>query len=448
VDHSYNSCHRHFDPNGSGWVDFGEFTWAFFNRRSLVRQWKRSLQGLTEEQIEARFRAADINGDDKLNFREFDKMLNSFGVSLTPVEREQLFQRFDVDNNGSLDLEEFVKFVREEQEHLHLHASKKISDQAHERKWNNSVTYKVDIAQIAREQGKREKTKQERAAKRDTRSMSPPLSARARSRERFFGEGAGSNQTSQQRLTRPSSADVRRITRPKSPGPVFARPQHVRPPSPRYSFRPTIATDNYVRPPPPFDESWLPSRRQLTATAPAATDAASRVHQRPMYDTEDSKVPRRGKTNSRAALLLATSSSPTSSPSSSPTHAERKQPESDVQRHQRDSAGANDDDEFGRDGYHVSPVEDGVESDDPSSDAPGQRTYPDRKVGSSKRHAGLSERRGQSLVIQPTSSEYDREQTEALGGSTDKSTNEWVLAALQKQAELERKLGPAYYSTA
>ncbi|KAG5189886.1 polcalcin Nic t 1-like protein, partial [Tribonema minus] len=29
---------KHFDPNGSGTINSGEFLWAFFNRRRLLRQ--------------------------------------------------------------------------------------------------------------------------------------------------------------------------------------------------------------------------------------------------------------------------------------------------------------------------------------------------------------------------------------------------------------------------
>ena len=31
---------KHFDPNGEGSVDYGEFMWAFFNRRSLLSKWR------------------------------------------------------------------------------------------------------------------------------------------------------------------------------------------------------------------------------------------------------------------------------------------------------------------------------------------------------------------------------------------------------------------------
>ena len=126
---------------------------------------------MTEEQIEARFHAADINGDNELSFKEFDKLLTSFNVTLTIQEREQLFVRFDSDGNGHIQLEEFIKFIHAEQEHLHLNGHKKHSDEANERKWNNSVTYKVDIASIAAQQAKREQARAKKLAKR--RSLSP-----------------------------------------------------------------------------------------------------------------------------------------------------------------------------------------------------------------------------------------------------------------------------------
>jgi hypothetical protein len=257
---------------------------AFYYKHLLM---VRALQGLSEAQIEARFHAADINGDDKLNFREFDKMLNSFNVNLAPGEREQLFQRFDSDNSGGLDLEEFMKFVRAEQDSLLKHVTKKVSKESHERKWNNSVSYRVDLAGIASQMAKREKARAERDAKRNARSMSPPLTARARSKAKFFGEnyaggtgsGNNSNQSSQARLSRPSSADGRMMHkssssnllaglgnngngngngnggsnnyRPKSPGAVFGRPKspgpgvtvprrrstaYQRPASPQFDF--------------------------------------------------------------------------------------------------------------------------------------------------------------------------------------------------------------------
>ena len=36
---------HHFDPNGEGRVDYGEFQWAFFTRRRLIAAWKDAAGG-------------------------------------------------------------------------------------------------------------------------------------------------------------------------------------------------------------------------------------------------------------------------------------------------------------------------------------------------------------------------------------------------------------------
>ena len=58
---------RHFDPNGSGSIHYGEFMWAFFNRRKMARKYKRHIEGLTEEQINSKFHYFDRNGDGTLS---------------------------------------------------------------------------------------------------------------------------------------------------------------------------------------------------------------------------------------------------------------------------------------------------------------------------------------------------------------------------------------------
>ena len=105
---------HHFDPNGVGEVTIGEFVWAFFNRRGLVRQWRRKTDKLTEAQIRAKFYAADSSGNGKLDGREFARFLKSFGIDTTPAEQQALMDRFDSDGNGSLDLDEFRSFLASE----------------------------------------------------------------------------------------------------------------------------------------------------------------------------------------------------------------------------------------------------------------------------------------------------------------------------------------------
>lgn len=110
---------KHFDPNDSGSVHFGEFVWAFFNRRQLVRQWKRNTASLTKKDILNRFHNADTNGNGRLNRKEFAKLLKAFQVSLPDKDLEVLMDRFDVDGDGEIDLQEFYSFIESEQQQLY-----------------------------------------------------------------------------------------------------------------------------------------------------------------------------------------------------------------------------------------------------------------------------------------------------------------------------------------
>jgi Ca2+-binding EF-hand superfamily protein len=121
---------HHFDPNGSGAVQYGEFMWAFFNRRSLVRQWKLSTKGMTSKQIELKFRQCDTSGNGKLNYREFQKVLASFQIKLSDSDTELLMNRFDSDGDGSLNLFEFTRFIQEEIEARNRGAEDSIAQKA------------------------------------------------------------------------------------------------------------------------------------------------------------------------------------------------------------------------------------------------------------------------------------------------------------------------------
>ena len=92
--------------------------WAFFNRRGLVRQWKRKTDGLTESDIKSKFHRADINGDGRLNPKEFKKLLKAFGMEMSPADIDILIERFDLDGDGDIDLPEFRAFIESEQKNL------------------------------------------------------------------------------------------------------------------------------------------------------------------------------------------------------------------------------------------------------------------------------------------------------------------------------------------
>lgn len=104
---------QHFDPNNSGCVHYGEFAWAFFNRRSFVRQYKKSIKGLDAEQIRSKFHQMDVNGDGKINPLEMTKFLKKLGIVINDSEKHTLIARFDTDGDGCLDLYEFMSFLND-----------------------------------------------------------------------------------------------------------------------------------------------------------------------------------------------------------------------------------------------------------------------------------------------------------------------------------------------
>ncbi len=117
------ALYHHFDPNDSGGVHYGEFMWAFFNRRDLARKWKRETQGMTQMQIRQKFHSFDKDNSGRLTPKEFGKFLKSMNVKVTPTELETLIVQFDSDGDGQLDMMEFQAFLNREMEALSADAT-------------------------------------------------------------------------------------------------------------------------------------------------------------------------------------------------------------------------------------------------------------------------------------------------------------------------------------
>jgi Ca2+-binding EF-hand superfamily protein len=126
---------RHFDPNDSGSVHFGEFQWGFFNRRTMARQWKRRTEGLSDDQLRSMFHDFDKNGDGRLNRKEFKKLLVHFGVIMSDDDQDVLTRRFDEDGDGDVNMHEFFNFIQEELKLLHLHPQHEKEEQP---KWQKT----------------------------------------------------------------------------------------------------------------------------------------------------------------------------------------------------------------------------------------------------------------------------------------------------------------------
>jgi hypothetical protein len=106
--------YRHFDPNDSGSIHYGEFVWGFFNHRNFIKQYKQANKKLTKKDIVNMFHKVDTNGNGSLNKKEFMKLLKLLHINLSESEVDMLMLKFDRDGDGQLDLEEFYNYIQEE----------------------------------------------------------------------------------------------------------------------------------------------------------------------------------------------------------------------------------------------------------------------------------------------------------------------------------------------
>lgn len=58
------------------------------------------------------FRVMDDNNNRSLDFKEFMKGLNDYGVLMEKDEATALFQQFDHDGSGTIDFDEFLVTLR------------------------------------------------------------------------------------------------------------------------------------------------------------------------------------------------------------------------------------------------------------------------------------------------------------------------------------------------
>lgn len=58
------------------------------------------------------FRRIDDNGDKNLSLEEFTKGLNDTGLTVTDEEAEEIFNKFDADGSGNINMTEFLVGIR------------------------------------------------------------------------------------------------------------------------------------------------------------------------------------------------------------------------------------------------------------------------------------------------------------------------------------------------
>ncbi|CAD8159266.1 unnamed protein product [Paramecium octaurelia] len=101
----------------------------------------------TLSRLKAIFQQYDKNGNGKLNLEELDNLLKSVGMFLKIVELQALIKYFDKDGDGFLSFREFLTFIREEMNERRKAMVLKVYESQHNTKITSDYLrqiYKID----------------------------------------------------------------------------------------------------------------------------------------------------------------------------------------------------------------------------------------------------------------------------------------------------------------
>ena len=93
---------REVDLDGNGTIDFKEF---------LCLMVKKMKDTDTDEELLEAFKVFDRDGNGFITSHELRNVMNSLGENLTPEEIEEMIKEADLDNDGQIDYNEFVKMM-------------------------------------------------------------------------------------------------------------------------------------------------------------------------------------------------------------------------------------------------------------------------------------------------------------------------------------------------
>jgi calmodulin len=93
---------KQVDLDGNGTIDFKEFLGL------MVRKMKDSD---TEEELLEAFKVFDRDGNGFITSHELRHVMTNLGQSLTPEEIEEMVREADVDGDGQINYDEFVKMM-------------------------------------------------------------------------------------------------------------------------------------------------------------------------------------------------------------------------------------------------------------------------------------------------------------------------------------------------
>jgi calmodulin len=90
------------DADGNGTVDFTEFLTLMVNQMNNTK---------SEDELLEAYKVLDKDGSGFLSVAEIRKAMNSNGTKLTDNEVEEIIASVDVDGDGQINYEEFVKMT-------------------------------------------------------------------------------------------------------------------------------------------------------------------------------------------------------------------------------------------------------------------------------------------------------------------------------------------------
>ncbi|KAJ1898142.1 hypothetical protein LPJ66_001750, partial [Kickxella alabastrina] len=91
------------DKDGNGTIEFAEFLTL------MARQYN---TGDDEEELKEAFRVFDKDGDSFISASELRHVMTSLGEKLTTEEVNEMINEADVDGDGQINYEEFVKMMK------------------------------------------------------------------------------------------------------------------------------------------------------------------------------------------------------------------------------------------------------------------------------------------------------------------------------------------------
>jgi len=90
------------DLNGDGTIDFPEFL-------EMMKQ--KSSEADQEADLKEAFKIFDRDKDGFIDMKELKKVANMLGATLSKEEVDEFMREADIDGNGKLDYDEFVKMM-------------------------------------------------------------------------------------------------------------------------------------------------------------------------------------------------------------------------------------------------------------------------------------------------------------------------------------------------